>query len=1040
MKQKRNFLKFVFSALFACVLAMPVALSIPHVVDEAGADTAIYRENKPANLLKPDLVNGEDDEEETVDVDKVILHYYNEDAVTDTRAFYIWATGINGKEYSDQLNNDPSIVRYYSSDAAHPEVIDSMAITMDFKNDARFEEFRGLSSIMFIIKFKAKSATDENWNGQSSDTELDFRVFAPNAEKTVEVWAVSAGGANITIVDSEAKTKVPGVKIAKFTNWKTISCSSTKETKSVNWQLYAYDETYYKRDMAFRGGYNKFYLIKEGSSVGPTFTISLKYEIHVNMTYTLVTHDPSTDDDPDMKTLSKTTTVTMEKLYDSAKFKKYYQYSGSDLGFTYTKEATNFKVWAPTAANMTVLLYDSDTSSAYGGKNKSTGYHMNYAQGGIWTLTIQGNLKGKYYNYQVDNSLGTSVTMDPYATTAGRCGVRAMVYDKSETNPEGWDQLPLKWDGNTSFKWDSSNSKEKAGLDITTPQELTIYEVHIQDFTYDESWVSNNNNRPGTFNAFVESGTRLASDPTVTTGYDHLNELGIDAVQLLPVFDSDNDERSYKLAFNWGYNPLNYNVVEGAYCSNSSNGLTRVKEFKNLVLQMSKTNAHSRVIMDVVYNHVSSLAASCFNKLMPLYYFRYTEDGDPYNGSGCGNEVKTEAPMMRKYIVDSLCMWAREYKIKGFRFDLMGLIDVTTMRTAAEELYKIDPDIYIYGEGWTGDSSGYDWETGTIYPVHGATGQENWGAITASVYSVLWDCNETTRRCYVGGFNDGGRDAIRGNNDPGYGFMQRNGSEECRYNIGKMIWGANKDMGANPKQTINYASCHDNFTVRDQLYATIDFNTKPDANLVVNGVITAHALVFASNAAAFMLGGEELLRTKELNETEAAEVSPNTYITAFGHKLSHNSYNSPFSVNSFKWENKKSVTIDGKTVNTSAVTQKFADMIKLHHSMPKYDYDTCMRYQQTTSKGNKVDSLSWSGKENENVYHGCAGFQFDEYFIYAAGRLFGYVSANGVTKWNNIYSAGIATGYDSVNQTVNLGTTDPYFGCSIVIYYADGKR
>ena len=1035
MKQKSNFLKFVFAALATCALSIPVFATVPKTVNEAGADTAIYRENKLASLSRPDLVNEAEDEEETIDVDKVILHYFNEDAKTDTRAFYIWATGIGGIEYSDELNNNPSIVTY-SADKT------SMAITLDFKNDERFKEFQGLSSIMFIIKFKAISATNENWNGQSSDTELDFRVFAPK-DKVVEVWAVAAGGANITIVDSEAKTKVPGVKVAKFTSWKTIECSSTKETKKVNWKLYAYDETYYKRDVAFRGGYNEFYLIKEGSSDTPTFTITLKYEIHVNMNYVLVTHDPNTDSDPDMKTLSKTTTVTFEKLYDTAKFKQYYQYNQNDLGFTYTPTETTFKVWAPTAANMTVLLYDSDTSSAYGGKNKSTGYHMNFAQGGIWTVTIQGNLKGKYYNYQVDNSLGSNVTMDPYATTAGRCGVRGMVYDKSETNPEGWDDLPLKWDGNSTFKWNSSDSKEKAGLDITTPQQLTIYEVHIADFTYDESWVSNQNNKPATFNAFVESGTTLASDSSVKTGYDHLDELGIDAVQLLPVFDSDNDERSYKLSFNWGYNPLNYNVVEGAYCSNSSNGTTRVKEFKNLVLQMSKTKAHTRVIMDVVYNHVSSLAASCFNKLMPLYYFRYTEDGDPYNGSGCGNEVKSEAPMMRKYIVDSLCMWAKEYKIKGFRFDLMGLIDVTTMKTAAEALYKIDPDIYLYGEGWTGDSSGYDWNTGTIYPVHGASGEENYGAVTKAVYSVLYDSNE---KCFIGGFNDGGRDAIRGNNDPGYGFMQQvdDASEGKRNSIAKMIWGANNDMGANPKQTINYVSCHDNFTVRDQLYYTLGDagkNTRPNPKSVLNGTITAHSLVFASNSAAFMLGGEELLRTKELSSADLEEVNPSTYINMYGHKVSHNSYNAPFGVNSFKWGNKKSVNIDGTNLDTSKLTKTFADMIKLHHDMPKYDYDQCLAYQKTTSKGVSVDNLSWSGKTASSAtYHGCAGFQFDEYFIYASGRVFGYVSAGGVSKWTQIFSAGQATAYDSTNQTVNLGTVDPNIGCSIVIFAANGKR
>ena len=399
--------------------------------------------------------------------------------------------------------------------------------------------------------------------------------------------------------------------------------------------------------------------------------------------------------------------------------------------------------------------------------------------------------------------------------------------------------------------------------------------------------------------------------------------------------------------------------------------------------------------------------------------------------------------MMRKFIVESLCMWAREYKIKGFRFDLMGLIDVTTLKKAAEELYKIDPDIYLYGEGWTGDSSGYDWSTGEIFPVHGTTGRENYGAVTKAIYSELYDA---TNKCFIGGFNDGGRDAIRGNNDPGYGFMQQvdDASEEKRDKIAKMIWGGNGDMGANPKQTVNYVSCHDNFTVRDQLYYTLGDagkGTKPSPNAVINGSITAHTLVFASNSAAFMLGGEELFRTKELSEEDMEQVSPTTYVDMYGHKISHNSYNSPLNVNSFKWGNKKQVTIDGVNVSVNKTTSIFADLIKLHHSMPKYDYDTCLRYQRTTSAGNEVGNLSWSGKTgNEQNYNGCAGFQFDEYFIYAAGRVFGYVSAGGVSKWEQIFTAGNKTSYDSTYQTVNLGTTSPNIGCAVIIFNANGKR
>ena len=1046
MKKRKYLLYLGLSAIAVGALVIPTAIkkNSEQKALDAGEDTALYDDNKVARLDRPDFVS--DAEDEIGEVKKVILHYYNEDAKTNTRAFYIWNTGINGIEYSDQLPSTGSKIVEYSADNT------SMVITMDFVNDERFEGFNELNSLMFIIKYKAKSATDQNWTGQSADTELRYSTFPPDSNGVVEAWAVPASGTNITIVDSETKTRVPGVKSASFTDWKTIHCTSTKETKSVNWTLYAYDETYFKRDISRRQGYQKYYAIKSGSSTSPTFDITLKYEVHINMVYEIVSHDPSTDGDPDMKTLSKLATVTAENLYTSTKFNTYYNYKGDDLGATYSKEETTFKVWAPTAGNMTLMLYDVDAPKAFGGNDKYNAYHMNYVSGGIWTLTVQGDLNGKYYNYQVDNSLGTNIAMDPYATSAGRSGARGMVYDKETTNPEGWDTLPLKWDGNTSFKWDASDADEKAGLDITTPQELTVYEVHIQDFTGDESWVSNKGNKRGTFNAFVESGTTLPDDSSVKTGYDHLDELGIDAIQVMPMYDVDNNENTSVLAYNWGYNPLNYNIVEGGYSSYAGNGLNRVRELKNFVMRLTQTHAHSRVIMDVVYNHVSSAAASCFNKLMPMYYFRYAEDGSLYNGSGCGNEVKSDAPMMRKYIVDSLCMWAREYKIKGFRFDLMGLIDITTIKEAQSALYKIDPDIYIYGEGWTGDSSGFSWETGTVYPVHGTTGSANYGAVTKAVYSYLYDSNQ---KCWVGCFNDGGRNALRGDNNPGWGFMQKglDAEEEQRNRVAQMIWGANANtaagqiMGANPKQTINYASCHDNFTLFDQFYYTLSdfdnsghFVSAPSGAAIMNASITAHSLVFASNSTAFMLGGEELFRSKELTAADKEKVEATTYVTINGHSLSHNSYNAPLSVNAFNWNNKKSIKVDGQTIDTSTATQKFKEMIDLHHMMPKYDFDQVLQYQQKTSKNINVDNLSWSGKTGSEVtYHGCAGFQFDEWFIYASGRLFGYVSAGGVTKWEQKYSAG-TTSFDSTYQTVNLGTVTPNFGGSIVIFYANGKR
>ena len=1007
MKKVKHFLTTLLPSLFVVGMCLPAMINNnDSPKEDAGEDTAIYSDNlMHARYAFPDItsrLDGDDDEDEEVviEVDKVILHYYNEAGGCHGRAFYLWVTGEDGVEYN--LDNASDIMTV-SDDGT------MMTINIDF-SDARFAAFKDKSSLFFIVKFKMISDTQLNWGGQSDDVQLRYVDFPP-IEKTCEVWTMPAAGGGIAILDSEAKTKVHGVKLAQFTDWKTIKCEVTSDTPSVNWKLYAFDETYYKTKPKKRGDIQKWYLVKEGTNRG-NFNIDLTYDAHINLVYSLVSHDPSTDVDPDMVALDKTVTVSFEKLYDSAKFHTYYEDKKADgsskdmqLGMTYTPEATTFRVWSPVSANMTVLIYDKDTSKEFAPADaedadlydKYTGYHMHYTSGGIWELTIDGDLKGKYYNYQVDNTLGTNVCMDPYATSAGCNGIRGYIYDKNESNPEGWDTLPLVWDG-------------VEGLDLVTPQDLTIYEVHMQDFTGDESWVSNHNNKRGTYNAFVESGTRLADHPTVTTGYDHLNDLGVGAVQLVPCFDHDNDESTEELKYNWGYNPLNYNIVEGGYSSNPHDGLARVKEFKNLVLQMSKTEAHTRVIMDVVYNHVSSATGSNFHKLMPRYYFRYTPNGELFDGSGCHNEVASERPMMRKFIVDSLCMWAKEYKVKGFRFDLMGLIDFQTINAVQKALYQIDPDIYIYGEGW---SLGYN-----------GPSQDNYGTETWQVYN---ECNRFkvgNDSVYLGGFNDRFRNAVRGENGasydgktyPGSGFVQQgNWKQDGNGNwyadistldtIADGLWGINAGVytgegktGHQPEQTVNYVSCHDNWTVRDQLFNTLpkrDDNHPASLFSILKASLQAHALTMASNGAAFFLGGEELLRTKEydIDPSSVSGVTADSWTDLWGHKISHNSYNAPISVNSFKWGNKVKVTCttnndtDVLENDTYHYVEAFQTLIKSHKGLLKKRGENIDYYQfvSMTSNNSPVMNRYWS---EENNFSNCVAFQANEAFIYTcAGNI-----------------------------------------------------
>ena len=1021
---------------------------------KAGKDTALYfNDDSGTTYSNPDFrVNDDDDDEGevTVVVNKLILHYYNEDGNNDGRAFYLWVTGVDGFEYNTKFSeHNPNGALVHESGTL-------MTITLDFTLP-EFTDYAGRSGMYFIIKYEMESESSLNWGGQSDDMFIKYANYENVISDGVcELWTMPAAGGGIAILDSEAKTKVHGVALAQFVDWRTIHCTLTSDTVSVNWKLYAFDQTYFRNyKPREREDVKKNYLVKESTGVGD-FDIKLKYEAHINVVYSLVSHDPSTDSDPDMAVLSKEVTVAFDKLYDSDKFHTYYEngtlnrkLGDKALGMTYSPSGTTFRVWSPISANMSVLIYEKDTSSEYCGSedaavrkayDKYKRYPMTYKSGGYWEITLSadkvGDLDGKYYNYQVDNVLGTNIVMDPYATSAGANGLRALIYDKnsSKVTPTGWNELKNKW---TTSEYD-----------ISTPQELTIYEVHIQDFTGDDSW---NGTKPkGTYEAFVEPNTKLRTptgeDDVDATGYDHLKYLGVKAVQIMPTFDHDNNEVAENPKYNWGYNPLNYNVPEGAYSSNPHDGYARVKEFREMVLKLSETPVHTRTIMDVVYNHVSSATGSNFHKLMPRYYFRYSmqdytysweeydetlhhnvtkystvKAGELWDGSGCHNEVASERPMMRKFIVDSLCMWAEDYQIKGFRFDLMGLIDFRTMLEAKKALWEIDPDIYMYGEGWTsrgyhGEGS-YEWNT-----YYGQPAQSNYGAFTWQVYN---ECNSyrgsstLKDEIYLGGFNDNFRNAVKGSNDgggggyPGIGWIQRgnySGSdfkEDYLSCVAAGLWGFNLGVNGNgeqgnsdntgryPEQTVNYVSCHDNWTLRDHLYQTMlsnrDFAGSDIGPIVMRASIQAHALTFASNGVAFILGGEELFRTKTVagkdNEGNTIDykdqvADKDSYREMYGNTISHNSYNSPLAVNSFKWDNKKSVTFygnkNGSNFSSTITNAKFNYVDAFQKIIEMHSHDTIdststpRNFKRGEANKAKIEDYGfpwgnyWWSKDNQN--------------------------------------------------------------------------
>lgn len=510
-----------------------------------------------------------------------------------------------------------------------------------------------------------------------------------------------------------------------------------------------------------------------------------------------------------------------------------------DLGALYTPRATLFRVWAPTASSMSLVLY----KSGRGGEPVAV-HSMRPDVAGTWVFRLPGDCHGIYYNYLVTVNGETHEVVDPYARAVGVNGERGMVVDLRRTNPEGWDAL-----------------RKPEYVRFT---DAVIYELHIRDLTVHKT---SGIRHKGKFLGLTERGTRGPGG--VSTGLDHLKELGVTHVHLLPVFDFCTvDEADTKTPqYNWGYDPLHYNVPEGSYATDPFDGSVRIRELKEMVKTLNENGI--RVVMDVVYNHTFHSVDSHLNRLVPGYYYRSDWTGNFSNGSGCGNELASERSMVRKLIVDSVVYWAREYKIDGFRFDLMGLHDIETMRAVRRALDEVDPSILLYGEGWTGGLS--------PLPDHEK-------AVKVHVAQMPG----------IAVFNDDLRDGIKGAvfDAPVPGFV--NGASGCEETVKAGIVGAiyhpqvrfervrytKHPWAAEPYQSVNYAESHDNLTLWDKLEATS--GQEPEKERIKMQKLSL-ALLLTSQGILFLQAGMDFLRTK------------------FG---DDNSYRSPDRVNAIDWERK----------------------------------------------------------------------------------------------------------------------------------------
>lgn len=533
----------------------------------------------------------------------------------------------------------------------------------------------------------------------------------------------------------------------------------------------------------------------------------------------------------------------MNNEVGSAAFDEEWAYDGNDLGAVYTKNKTIFRVWAPLAAEVSLNLYEQGD-----GDNLMETIPMTMYVKGIWVCEKTGDLQGVYYTYSVRNGNDINEVVDLYARSTGVNGNRGEILDLETTNPDGFDA-----DVRPAF----SNATD-----------AVIYELHIRDLSSDASSGIQNT---GKFLGLTERETKNSEG--LSTGLDHILELGVTHVQILPSYDyATVDETKPDIAqFNWGYDPKNYNVPEGSYCTDPYHGEVRVREMKQMIQTLHQNGL--RVIMDVVYNHTYNLADSWFQKTVPDYYYR-KKDGNYSNGSGCGNETASERAMMRKYIVDSVVYWATEYHIDGFRFDLMGVHDLDTMRAVREALDKVDSTIMVYGEGWTGGES----------------------ALSAAQQATKNHIYQLDR---IGAFSDDIRDGIKGSvfnvSDKGFVSGKAGLEDDIRFSVvaatahpqlnlssrGKLNW------SGQPGQSINYISCHDNLTFWDKLAISNAFDSEADRRKMNK---LGSAIILTAQGVPFMQAGEEMLRSKPNEKSESG--------------FDENSYCSPDATNSIKWDNK----------------------------------------------------------------------------------------------------------------------------------------
>ena len=712
---------------------------------------------------------------------------------------------------------------------------------------------------MVMTNCSSQTSTWEGSYNKDPNCDLDADIKATNPGGIQRIYVKSA---TESVFYTQESVFMSSLEYAKLNDYKTVRPIFVT-TKS-NFQLYKKRFTILKNgEEVTNFNIQDFKLTKSGGSYQGA--ANLVFDSNFNLNDDIVVKYRVAEN------YVPSATANLVAIYDSAEFVRDYSYSGNDLGAYLDSETaptkTTFKVWSPVASEMVLKIYNSGDY-----ENDLTPYTvqpMTMGEKGVWSCVVNENLTGKYYTYTVTNSAGTNEVVDPYAKSCGVNGRRGMVVNFTEINNEiNWSE-----DQRVSCK----------------PTDASIYEMHVRDMTINPNSGVSAAHR-GKYLGLTETGTTYTQNTTtVTTGLDHLAELGISHVQIQPTYDySSVDERNVPADmsannYNWGYDPLNYNCLEGSYSTDPTDGAVRIKEFKQMVKALHGKNINA--IMDVVYNHTSGFSDSNFEKLVPLYYHRTKGSGTAYNGSGCGNEMATDRFMVNKFVRESCKFFVDEYHLSGFRFDLMGLIDNQTMIDVYNDCKALDNQILVFGEPWTGGSSKL---SGGSKADALTSQQTNQNSLAQSFFAGS--------NILVGAFCDGFRNAARGDNGPGTGYVQGNAADGNTLLSGiKAQFNANQNT-VQPQQVINYVSCHDNYTLYDQLIQTLANSRDFD-----RAYTQAETLVFFSQGIPFLQEGEEFMRSKAYKADGETKYSGNSYNVGdfinnmdYSLKVTHNDTNEYF--------------------------------------------------------------------------------------------------------------------------------------------------